>query len=208
MSSTLQLFKINGFVDTRNNIWDNVEKISSAASAWTTYDTTTGKWSLVINREETSVRTFDDSNIIGNITLTKTPLAKAYTEGEFKFQNRDIPGALDSVSFKFAEINYQGFDSGYDYRSEDLDNKLSITNDLVNEYVQADVLLNRELKMSRRRTNVEFFTDFSALDILAGDVISVKSDLFFDYQTAVNNTKEFRVIEIEEVDGDAGEILL
>ena len=208
MSSTIQLFKINGFVDTRNNIWDNVEKISSAASAWTTYDTTTGKWSLVINREETSVRTFDDSNIIGNITLTKTPLARAYTEGEFKFQNRDIPGALDSVSFKFAEINYQGFDSGYDYRSEDLDNKLSITNDLVNEYVQADVLLNRELKMSRRRTNIEFFTDFSALDILAGDVISVKSDLFFDYQTAVNNTKKFRVIEIEEVDGDAGEILL
>jgi len=208
MSSTIQLFKINGFVDTRNSIWDNVEKISSAASAWTTYDTTTGKWSLVINREETPVRTFDDSNIVGNITLTKTPLARAYTEGEFKFQNRDIPGALDSVSFKFAEINYQGFDSGYDYRSEDLDNKLTITNDLVNEYVQADVLLNRELKMSRRRTNVEFFTDFSALDILAGDVIQIKSDLFYDFQNAINNTKKFRVIEIEEADGDGGEILL
>ena len=207
MSSSRNLFKINGMLDTRNSIWDNIEKISSAASAWTTYDTTTGKWSLVINREETPLRTFDDSNIIGDITLTKTALSKAYTKGKFKYANRDIPGAFDSIEYQFDEINTGNF-VDYDYRSTDIENKLEITNELVNEYVQADVLLNRELKQSRRRTNIEFYTDFGALDLKAGDVINVKNDLFYDDQTAVNNTRKFRVIEIEETDGDGGEILL
>ena len=207
MSTTTNLFKINGFIDTRNNVWDNIEKISSAASAWTTYDTTTGKWSLVINREETPVKTFDDSNIIGDITLTKSPLSSAYTGGKFKYANRDIPGAFDSIEYFFDEINTGNF-ADYDYRGTDLENKIEITNELVNEYVQADVLLNRELKQSRRRTNIEFYTDFGALDLLAGDVINVTSDLFYDDQTSSNTTRKFRVIEIEETDGDGGEILL
>ena len=201
------LFLINGFLDTQNNVWDNIERISSAASAWTTYDTTTGKWSLVINREETPVKTFDDSNIVGNITLSKSPLSVAYTGGKFKYSNRDIPGSFDSIEYFFDEVNTGNF-ADYDYRSTDIENTIEITNELVNEYVQADVLLNRELKQSRRRTNIEFFTDFGALDLLAGDVINVKADLFYDDVVAVDNTRKFRVIEIEEVDGDGGEILL
>ena len=201
------LFKINGFLDTRNSVWDNIEKISSAASAWTTYDTTTGKWSLVINREETPAKTFDDSNIIGNITLSKSPLSTAYTGGSFKFSNRDIPGAFDTIEFDFEEINDFTFEN-YDYRATDIENKIEITNELVNDYVQADVLLGRELKQSRRRTNIEFFTDFSALDLLAGDVINVKSDLFYVSPAVPADTRKFRVIEIEEVDGEGGEILL
>ena len=201
------LFVINGFLDTKNSVWDNIEKISSAASAWTTYDTTTGKWSLVINREETPVRSFTDADIVGDITLTKSPLSTAYTGGKFKYSNRDIPGSFDSVEFQFRQTNIGNF-ADYDYRRTDLENRVEITNELVNEYSQADVLLNRELKMSRRRTNIEFYTDFSALDLLAGDVINVTSDLFYDDNTAVNETRKFRVIEIEETDGDAGEILL
>jgi len=205
--SSQQLFKINGFLDTKNSVWDNIEKIASAASAWTTYDTTTGKWSLVINKEETPVRTFDDDNIIGDITLTKQSIEQAYTGGKFKYPNRDIPGAFDSIGYDFDEINTGNF-ADYDYRTTDLDNRLEITNELVNEYVQADVLLNRELKQSRRRTNIEFFTDFNALELLAGDVINVKSDLFYEDPAEPQGTKKFRVIEIEEVDGDSGEILL
>ena len=201
------LFLVNGFLDTNNSCWDNIDKISSAASAWTTYDTTTGKWSLVINREETPVKTFDDSNIIGDITLTKSPLSSAYTGGKFKYSNRDIPGSFDSIEYFFDEVNTGNF-VDYDYRATDLDNTIEITNELVNEYVQADVLLNRELKQSRRRTNIEFYTDFGALDLLAGDVINVTSDLFYDDQTSANSTRKFRVIEIEETDGDGGEILL
>ncbi|MDB4337151.1 hypothetical protein N9991_00215 [bacterium] len=207
MATTQSVFKINGFVDPRNSVWDNIEKISSASSAWTTYDTTTGKWSLVINREETPVKTFDDTNIVGNISLSKSPLSTAYTGGKFKFSNRDQAGAFDTLEFDFSEINDFTFEN-YDYRSTDIENKIEITNELVNNSVQADVLLGRELKQSRRRTNIEFFTDFGGLDILAGDVINVKSDLFYVSTGEPQGTKKFRVIEIEEVDGDGGEILL
>jgi hypothetical protein len=206
MATTQSVFKINGFIDPRNSVWDNIEKISSAASAWTTYDTTTGKWSLVINREETPVKTFDDSNIVGNISLSKSPLSTAYTGGKFKFSNRDQAGAFDTLEFEFDEINDFTFEN-YDYRSTDIENKIEITNELVNNSVQADVLLARELKQSRRRTNIEFFTDFGGLDILAGDVVNVKSDLFYVSPAEPQGTKKFRVIEIEEVDGDGGEIL-
>jgi hypothetical protein len=207
MSATQKIFKINGFVDPRNNVWDNIEKISSAASAWTTYDTTTGKWSLVINESSASVKTFNDTNIIGEIVLTKAPLSQAYTKGKFKYANKDQVGKFDSIEYQFDEIDTGDF-LDYDYRSIDNDNKIEITNELVNDYVQADVLLNRELKQSRRRTNIEFFTDFSALDLLAGDVITVEADIFENQYAGQQSSRKFRVIEVEETDGDGGEILL
>jgi hypothetical protein len=90
--------------------------------------------------------------------------------------------------------------------AQELDNELGLSFDMINDPVQAELLAAIELKQSRVDQVIEFTTDYRAIGLKAGDIIGVINEIYFVRSTA--NPKLFRILSIEEIDGEDGGILL
>lgn len=183
------VFSINGVIDTSKPVLQNMEDLASAAGSWLTYDIHTGLWCVVINREGTSVASFNDDNIIGGINITSTGLTDLYNSVEIEFPNADILDQKDFIKFQIS--------NAAKYPNEP-DNELKITVDIINNPVQAELIASRELKQSRVDKVIQFSTDYSKLGLAAGDLIDVTSSMY-NYAAKV-----FRVISVSEEDSDDG----
>jgi hypothetical protein len=193
MTTLTNAFTINGIIDTKNKVLDNLNKICDAAGSFLTYDVNTGLWSIIINEPDTSVKSFDNSNIIGAINIHGTGLTEAYNGVSVEFPHKDMRDRTDFIDLTIP--------TGDRFANE-IDNVLNINYDLVNHPVQAQYLATVELKQSRVDRVIDFVTDYTALGVKAGNVISVTND-----QYGFTN-KLFRVTRIEEIDTDAGGIEL
>jgi len=184
-------FRINGLLATETPVLQNLEKICNAAGAWLTYDIHDGKWSVIINKEGASTASFDDSNIIGPIRINGTGLYNLYNKVQVSFPNADIRDQRDTVTIEIP--------SG-ERNANEPDNTLNISYDIINNPVQAELMGFIELKQSRVDKIIQFNTDFSMIDIKAGDIIDITNDIYGF------NEKLFRVVTVREVDNDAGAI--
>jgi hypothetical protein len=193
MSSQTQIFSINGVVDPNKTVWNNMELIAAAAASWISYDNTTGQYGVVINKPDNPVASFDDNNIIGSITLSETDYESLYNACEISFPNRDTVSRVDYIRYD------EGVLSRYDYEP---DNILSLSSDLINDSVQADVIAITELKQSRQNKVVSFASDFTALAINPGDVIRLTNE-YWGW-----SNKLFRVTQMVEEDRDDGSIVV
>lgn len=186
-------YRINGLLPTENTVMDNMTQLCNAAGAWLTYDIHDGKWSFVINKEDTTVAFFDDSNIIGAITVSGTGLTDLYNRVRVEFPHRDLRDQIDYVEIEIP---------AEDRNANEPDNTLEIKYDIINDPVQAELLGFIELKQSRVDKVIRFQTDFSQIGLKAGDIIEV-------YNTAYGfDNKKFRVVTITEIDTDDGAINL
>jgi hypothetical protein len=84
-----QRLQINGLIDTNQDVVSNMEKICRNATSWMSYDTANGKWAVVINKAGTSVHSFNDSNIVGPISVTGRDLTELYNRCVVKYPLRD-----------------------------------------------------------------------------------------------------------------------
>jgi len=193
MSTLTNAFTINGVIDTKNKVLDNMNLICDAAGAFLTYDVNTGLWSVIVNEPDTSVKSFNDNNIIGAINVHGTGLTEAYNSVSVEFPHKDIRDRTDFIDLTIPVGNRF---------ANEIDNVLNIKYDLVNHPVQAQYLATVELKQSRVDRVIEFNTDYTALGVKAGDIISV-SNTPYGF-----SSKLFRVTRIEENDTDAGGIEL
>lgn len=171
----------------------NIQTIANACSSWVTFDINQGKWAVIINREGTSIKSFDDTNIIGAINIRGTGVFELYNKVELNFPNKDILDQKDNITY--AIPSNQRFPNEFE-------NTLNFSLDCINNPVQAEILALRELKQSRIDKIIEFRTDFSSLGLKAGDLIDVTNSAY-----AYEN-KLFRVLSISEEDGDDNNIVL
>jgi hypothetical protein len=193
MTTAQNRYEINGYVDTNNNVYENIESIASAAGAWVTFDHTIGKWSIVINKTGTSTFSFNDSNIIGNISLTETNFTEMYNSVEMQFPHEEL---LDQTDWVRVDIL-----TG-DRLPNEPTNRLTIQTSLINDPVQAQQIALTELKQSRVNKMIEWQSDFSCLGITAGDIVDI-SNTEFNW-----NQKLFRIISVGEEDDADGNIVL
>lgn len=185
-------YKINGLLDTKQPVFDNLEKICNACATYLTYDVHAGKWAVVINRAEATVaKAFTDANIIGPIQVNGTGLTNLYNTVRVEYPLRDTADETDYVEITIPQI---------DRYPNEPDNVLQLRLDMCNEPVQAEIIGLIELKQARLDTIITFQSDYSTLSLNAGDIISVTNDL---YQF---NAKKFRVITLREVDADDGSV--
>lgn len=197
VTSSQNRFEINGFVDTNKQVWSNIEELASAANSFITYNSQLGTYAVVINQPTLSSFSFTDNNIIGDIEITQSGLDSTYNGGEIAFPNKDILGQKDSVRFLLDN------NAGYgDYEAREAKNWLQMKSPYINDYIQAQLVLATEIKQSREDLSVVFSTDYSAIGITAGDVIDITNEIF-DW-----TEKLFRVTQINEIDDDAGNIIL
>ena len=180
-------YQINGLIDTAQPVMTNIEKICSAAGSWLSYDNHEGKWGVVINKAGTSIASFTDSNIIGSITLTGTGLADLYNSVKVQFPHRDIRDSGDFVTIEIPDG---------DRNANEPDNALNLNYDIINEPIQAQLLGFIELKQSRVDLVIEFESDFSYINLKAGDIIDVTNTRY-----GFTN-KLFRIISTAEIQDD------
>jgi hypothetical protein len=190
-STLAQRYRVNGVVNTDNPVMDNLEQLARSSGCFITYDGLQGKWGVIINTVSSSVKSFDNSNIVGPINLTTTSLLDLYNGIEVEFPLLDTADKTDYVRIKTPSGDRSLYEP---------DNIMKMTLNFCTEPVQAHLLGKIELLQSRLDKVITFKTDYSALQLNAGDVIDVTHDL---YQF---NQKLFRIITIKETDGDNGDL--
>ena len=189
MSGTTERYRyrINGVLNTGDSVLANMEKLANSCASWISYDMFTGKWDVVINKDETVQKAFDDSNIIGGITLNGSSLRETYNSVEVRFPHSDLNNQMDYIKIEIP--------SG-DRLPNEPDNTLNITYDLLNDPVQAQLLGLIELKQARLDKIITFKSDYSMVNLPAGAVISVTNDLYGWTE------KLFRIVTIKEITED------
>jgi hypothetical protein len=182
-------YQINGVIDTAKPVLENADLICSATASWLSYDSQVGQWGVVINKSGSSIASFNDTNILGNISVSGTGLSDLYNEVKVQFPHRDL---RDSADFYKIALG-----SG-DRNANEEDKTLNITYDIINEPVQAAILGFIELKQSRIDLVIRFQTDFGQVNLKAGDIIDVTNSRF------AFTSKLFRIITITEVQDQDG----
>ena len=191
-------YQINGLIDTENSVLQNAEKILSSAASWLSYDTHQGKWGVVINKTETSSASFDDSNILGSISLSGTGLQDLYNQVKVEFPHRELRDSADFYNIEVPDTSIPADWADFSRNANEEDNILNLAYDIINEPVQAQMLGLIELKQSRLDKIIQFETDFSYYNLKAGDIIDVTNSRFNF------SSKLFRIITITEVQDDGG----
>lgn len=186
-------YRINGYVDTNNTVLRNLEDLASAATSFVSFDNTSGKWTISINRPGTSVFSFNDTNIVGGIQISETAFTDMYNSVEVQFPHKDLTDQRDWVRAEIPPANR--------FPNEPA-NTLTITTNLVNNPVQAEQIGLTELRQSRISKVVEFQSDFSTLGLKAGELIDITNTIYGW------TNKLFRIISISEEDNDDGNIVL
>lgn len=189
--ATVNTSEINGIIDTSRTVYENLNMLATAAGAFLTWDPSEGQWSVIPNAAGTSVKSFNDSNILGEITLSGTGVNELYNSVTINFPHKDLRDAVDTIELTIASA---------DRYPQEIDNNLDISISCINDPVQAQLIATRELKQNRVDKIIEFATNYTANGIRAGDLIDVTSTMY----GYVN--KVFRVIQIEEQDDDDGNL--
>lgn len=185
-------YRMNGVLDAGQTVLSNLDKIMTCCDSWMAYNAALGQWSVVINKPESVVYSFDDDNIIGEVRVTATDITQSINQVEAKFPDK---GARDQPNF----VNI-ATPSNLLYPNEP-NNKYSVTYDLCNDSVQAQYLANRVLEQAREDLIVSFSTSYYGIQVDAGSVVSVTNS---DYGWS---NKLFRVVKVNEAslsDGSLG----
>jgi len=196
-SSTIDRYQINGYLSTFDSCMDNIDKICRNAATYFTFDGKQGKFAAIPNRpysssELSSAFVLNDDNIVSKISVSSTELYQQLNSitVEFADQNRKDQTNTILVETPSGDRNTGEPDNNLDYRAE-----------LVNNNIHAEQLGNIDLNQSRKSMVVECTSDFSGLQIDAGDVVKLtNSDYGF-------SDKLFRVMKNTEALGQDGMIL-
>jgi len=186
-------YQINGIINPQKNVLSNLQEIANSTGVYINYDITTGKWGVIIDKDNTVRYNFNDSNIVGGIDVTATSLDSMYNSVEVSFPSRLIQDQTDTITIALP--------TEFKNANEPV-NKLSISLSMLNEPVQARELAYLALYQNRQDRVITFNTDYSKIDVAAGDVITLTNSVYgFTNQP-------FRVIRVKEIESDAGSILV
>jgi hypothetical protein len=186
-------YQINGVLSTDKTVLQNIETLCAAAGSFLTYDIHTGQWAVVINQPGDSIASFDDSNIIGALSVSGTGLGELYNSVKVEFPHVDLNDQTDFIKITIPNE---------DRNPNEPDNQLNMAFDVINNPVQAEALGFIELKQNRIDKIVRFNTDFSQIGLNAGDIIDITNSVYNFV------AKKFRITTIVENDSDDGGINL
>lgn len=200
-SATQPRYRINGPLNTGDDCFSNLQYIMDACDSWLQYSAITGQWTPIINQAFTDYTTtsslflVDSSNLVSGIDVTPIDLNETYNVVEVQYPNTNVRDQLDIQKLKLSDIAPQVMSPN------EADNKLTMQMPIVNNAVQAKYIALRRLLQSREDLSINFQTDYSGIQISAGDVIRVTLDVYGWDQ------KLFRVANVTEEkynDGNLG----
>jgi hypothetical protein len=191
-TATQARYRINGVIDTGQDVLSNLDQIMLSCDSWNQYNAAKGQWAIVINKAESPSFAFNDSNIIGEIRVSAFDISASINEIQAQF-----PSKLNRDQSDYIYLNTP---SGLLFANEPV-NKYTISLNMVNDSVQAQYLANRMLEQAREDLIVTFATTYNGIQVDAGDVIEVTNAAYGW------SDKLFRVIKVSEAslpDGNLG----
>jgi hypothetical protein len=197
-TATQPRYRFNGVLDTGQTVLSNIDILMNCCDCWNTYQAFTGLWTVAINQVITPSFSFDDTNILSAISVGATDITQQSNQIEAKFNdstNRDQPG--------YVVMELQTIDPALLYPNEPV-NKYTLSLDMVNDSVTAQYLATRFLLQNRQDLVVNFSTNYTGIQVNAGDVVEVTNSAYGW------TNQQFRVVQVKETvlpDGTLGATL-
>jgi hypothetical protein len=180
-TTTQVRYRLNGPLDTTKNCLAILQEMVDACDSWMQYTELTGQWKVVINKaydETPDAITINDlysvtnNNLTSGIQVNPTDLNQTFNQVEYQYPNTNIKDQLDFI-FIALQDDFPSLLS----ENEPL-NKLTLKNDLVNNYVQAKFIAIRRILQGREDLIITMQTDYSGIQVEAGDIIKVTNEVY------------------------------
>ncbi len=174
-------YRVNGPLDTAQNCLNNLQFLVDSCDSWLQYSELTGLWRVVMNKAydqtpnaQTLSQLFsiNSSNLVGGIEISPIDLNETYNQIEVAYPNSNVK---DQTDYQIIDLFTE--DPQLLSQNEAV-NRLNVTLPLVNNAVQAKYLGARRIYQSREDLVISFKTDFSGIQIEAGDVIKVTHEVY------------------------------
>ena len=195
-------YRINGPVNLGNDCLTNLQEICDACDSWLQYSDIEDKWKIVMNKPFEGLESnlyhvtseYDDTsaNLVGGIQVNPIDLNASYNSMQVAYPSASIRDQVDYQIFDFTEPGTAWYAPELLSPNEP-DNKLDVEYPQVNNYIQAAYLGVRKLLQSREDLVISFQTDYSGIQVQAGDVIRVS---LTEYGWT---EKLFRVSQVSEI---------
>ena len=181
-ASERKRYTCNGVLNTQNKALENLKKLCSSCRA---VIIPPGKqYKIKIDRTDTAVFTFNEDNLIGDITLVGSDIKEMKNTARVRFfdVNNNYDEAIHNIKspiFKIEDSN------------EDLVAEMQFP--FTNTHQRTNYLANQTLKQSRQHWKIAFTSDISAIGVEAMDLVYIKSKIL----GYTGNGKLFRINRVE-----------
>ena len=182
-SVTSKRYQCNGYVNTNDTKDLSISDIVSNSQSIFSY--TLGKFQMISDTTKGTNKTFDNTNIYGDVTVVNDGFNSTLNEITLKFKSKAEAYQDDQVFLNYSEKYFNE-----PILSKDLDLKFINTN--VEAQRVGTVLLNK----SRSNKIISFKTDTNAANLQVNDVIEVKdtyyslNDIGSFYANFTNNSND------------------
>lgn len=203
-------YRVNGPLDTGNDCLINLQLLADTCDSWLQYTETTGKWRIVPNKPYTgtlanlfnvNAKNEKSCNVIGGIQINPIDLNDTYNQVEVAYPNTNVKDQTDYQTVDLTDPSTAWYATYNQVLSpNEAINRLNIALPLVNNAVQAKYLAVRRLLQSREDLVISCQTDYSGIQIDAGDVIRVNHEAYGW------TDKLFRVNSVSEVQDEQGNL--
>lgn len=172
-TATQARYRIDGPLNTGQNCLNNLQQLVDSCDSWLQYSEMSGEWKVVINQSYTDYTTLgslyevDSSNLIGGVEVNPLDLNGTFNIVEVQYPNYNIKDQTDFQTISLF-TSYPSLLS-----PNEPVNKLNVQFPQVNNAVQAKYLALRRLFQAREDLVVSFATDYSGIQVEAGDVIKI-----------------------------------
>ena len=193
-------YRINGPLSTGDNCLTNLQILVDSCDSWLQYSELTGKWRIIMNKlydgypTVTGLFLVDSSNLVGGIDISPIDLNETYNQIEVAYPNTNIKDQTDYQIIDLFTLQPNLLSTN------EAVNKLNINLPTVNNAVQAKYLAQRRLYQSREDLVIGFRTDYSGIQVEAGDVIRVTHEVYGW------TNKLFRVVNVAEEKDQSGNL--
>jgi len=196
-ATDIPLFKFNAIIDTGETVFDNVKKIIASMRGILPYSN--GKYSLLVDKDQSSTFTLTEDNILSDIKIVSSSKENKFNQVTAKFPNPAKRWELDTVTYPDS-----GSTEETAFLNEDnqqiLSKEITLHN-VTNAYRAKDLARIACLASRRQSLTVSVTCTSEALNIAVGDIVTIEHDSLGWTGTAV---QEFRVMGM--VLDDSGEV--
>lgn len=166
--SQQKIFECNAYLDTDKEVLDNVKVLLSGFRGLMTYQS--GQYGVLVEDAGSSTFSFDESLIIGGLSIQSETKKNRYNRVIATFTNPDANWQEDQIEYPPAGSNEEA-----QYLSEDggteLESRITLAT-VTNKYMAEDIA-EIALKRSRSSLACKFDSTSEALNVSVGDIVDV-----------------------------------
>ena len=220
-SATQPRYRVNGPLNVNNTCLQNIQQLADNCDSWLQYSDIEDKWKMVMNKpydvapnarltadlyHVKSAYADTDANLVGGININPIDLNSTYNSLQVAYPNENINDQTDYQIFDFTDATTAWYNPALLSPNEPA-NKLDVDFPQVNNYIQSAYLGVRRLLQSREDLVINFQTDYSGIQVEAGDVIRITSaDYGWDTVAGYPDGKLFRVAQVDEIKDEEGSL--